>query len=74
VNCDRNPWADDDPMLPAQDAPVGLCVECDAVHRLDLGCPFAEALREARAGRRIVAVLVAFVGAALAGLWWGITR
>lgn len=74
MNCDRNPYADDDPFLPAQDAPTGQCAECGHQHRLDLGCPHAEMLREARAGKRVVALLVAlFLGAIVAGCW-GISR
>ena len=32
------PFSDDDPFLPRQDAPHGLCEECGEVHRLDMGC------------------------------------
>lgn len=40
MNCQAQ-FPDDDPMLPAQDAPHGHCLECDGVHRLDTGCPHA---------------------------------
>lgn len=29
----------DDPMLPAKNAKANLCLDCDTVHRRDLGCP-----------------------------------
>ena len=33
------PFREDDPMLPAKNPPPELCLDCDTVHRRDLGCP-----------------------------------
>lgn len=65
----KKPFADNDGFLPAQDAPVGRCAECDLVHRLDLGCPHA-----ARGRWRLVAVLAAFAIGSAVGAVWGLTR
>lgn len=40
MNCSA-PFPKNDPMLPAQDATHGHCLECDSEHRLDIGCPDA---------------------------------
>jgi hypothetical protein len=37
MNC-QSPFPHDDPFLPQQDAPVGPCLQCGQVHRLDFGC------------------------------------
>ena len=39
---DAQPFAADDPFLPAQDAPFGECPICGDEHRLDLGCAVAD--------------------------------
>lgn len=68
----QEPFPADDPMLPAQDAPVGRCDVCGDEHRLDLGCPFE--VREVMKRAAVVAFLVLAVGTAIlvlvAWAWW----
>lgn len=55
------PFPKNDPMLPAQDAPHGHCLECESVHRLDNGCPHGEGLPRWLVGILCVALVVCMV-------------
>ncbi len=55
------PSPKNDPMLPAQDATHGHCLECGSEHRLDLGCPHAVQVNWWLAVIGIVAAVVTLV-------------
>lgn len=57
MNCQAQ-FPDDDPMLPAQDAPHGHCLECDGEHRLDAECDSGRLLAPWLVGILCVALVV----------------